>query len=108
MERKRPTQDLSRGLPTRMFCEELREGLEKAAITPDCNPVLKFPNVVGRVDIPAPAAAASCHLSAILAASLKIRTNISRVSFPVCVFWFEGWYEATKTFPSGSLYFAPC
>jgi hypothetical protein len=31
------------------------------------------------------------YSSASLAASLKIFTNISRVSLPVCVFWFDGW-----------------
>ncbi len=63
---------------------------------------------LGRVSFPAPAAAASIYLSAICAASLKILTNIGRVSFPVWVFWFEGWYEASNVFPSGSLYVAPC
>jgi hypothetical protein len=33
---------------------------------------------------------ASLHLSANSAACLNIFTNISLVSFPVCVFWFDG------------------
>jgi hypothetical protein len=33
---------------------------------------------------------ASIYLSANFAASSKISTNIFRVSFPVCVFWFDG------------------
>jgi hypothetical protein len=62
-----------------------------AAPDPNCNPLLMYVPSVGRESSPAPAAAASFHLSAILAASLKIRTNIGRVNFPVCVFWLEGW-----------------
>jgi hypothetical protein len=31
------------------------------------------------------------YCSANVAASRKIATNIFRVSFPVCVFWLEGW-----------------
>jgi hypothetical protein len=38
-----------------------------------------------------PPGGAPTYSSASLAASLNIFTNISRVSFPVCVFWFEGW-----------------
>jgi hypothetical protein len=44
---------------------------------------------------------ASIYLSANFAASSKISTNIFRVSFPVCVFWFDGWYDASNTLPSG-------
>ncbi len=40
-------------------------------------------------------------------ASRKISINIGRVSLPVCVFWFEGWYEAMSTRPSGRTYSAP-
>ena len=91
-----------------MLHESSRQGWGKVAITGDCNPYFEIPQRVGRVGILAPAAATSSHSSAIFDASLKIRMNICRVSFPVCVFWLEGWYEATKTFPSGSLYLAPC
>jgi hypothetical protein len=44
---------------------------------------------------------ASLYRSANFAACLNISTNIFRVSFPVCVFWFEGWYDAKSTFPLG-------
>jgi hypothetical protein len=37
-----------------------------------------------------PPGGALAYSSATLAASLKIFTNISRVSLPVCVFWFDG------------------
>jgi hypothetical protein len=33
---------------------------------------------------------ASPYMSANFAACLNISTNIFRVSFPVCVFWFDG------------------
>jgi len=62
-----------------------------APAAPDRNPFLVFPLLLGWVRAPALAAAASIYSSAILAASLKIATNIGRVSFPVWVFWFEGW-----------------
>lgn len=62
-----------------------------AATAPDCNPFLVFPLLLGWVRVPALAAAASIYSSAILAASLKMATNIGRVSFPVWVFWLEGW-----------------
>jgi hypothetical protein len=57
---------------------------------PRLQPFFCMSPALGRVRVPAPAAAASIYSSAILAASLKIATNMGRVSFPVCVFWFEG------------------
>lgn len=48
-----------------------------------------------------PARDASPYLSASFAACLNIFTNISRVSLPVAVFWFDGWYDASNTLPSG-------
>jgi hypothetical protein len=63
-----------------------------AASAPDCDPFLDLcPLRWGGCAFPAPAAAASLYSSAILVASLKILTNIGRVSFPVWVFWLEGW-----------------
>jgi hypothetical protein len=38
-----------------------------------------------------PPGGASTYSSASLAACLNIFTNISFVSLPVCVFWFDGW-----------------
>lgn len=50
---------------------------------PRLQPVFGISPALGWVRVPAPAAAASIYSSAILAASLKIATNIGRVSFPV-------------------------
>jgi hypothetical protein len=43
------------------------------------------------LDKPATAGIRPSYLSANSPARLKIFRNISFVSFPVCVFWFEGW-----------------
>jgi hypothetical protein len=53
---------------------------------PQIAPFFGISPTLRRVSFPAPAAAASLYSSAILAASLKIFTNIWRVSFPVWVF----------------------
>lgn len=60
--------------------------LKIGSVRPGSQPDWYVAPCVGRVNDPAPAAAAYYGLSAIRAASLKIRTNICRVSFPVWVF----------------------
>ena len=49
-------------------------------------------------DVPCPS---RLQIPASFAARRNISTNISRVSLPVCVFWFEGWYDARNILPSG-------
>jgi len=54
-----------------------------ATAAPDCNPLFGISPELGWVRVPAPAAAASIYSSAIVAAYLKIATNMGRVSLPV-------------------------
>jgi hypothetical protein len=37
-------------------------------------------------------------------ASRNTASNIAAVSFPVAVFWFEGWYDASSIMPFGNEY----
>jgi hypothetical protein len=66
-------------------------GLKIGGGRPRLQPFFGISPALGWVRVPAPVAAACTYSSTIFAASLKMRTNIGRVSFPVWVFWFDGW-----------------
>jgi hypothetical protein len=68
-----------------------RVRLQQNGAAPVRDPVLSIKTPLHGARCNDPPGGALAYSSASLAACLNIFTNISRVSLPVCVFWFDGW-----------------